>query len=386
MDLMLGPYLVRRGKKRYCDKNLGTAQHAETLLSVYPEAKFICLHRHPMDVIASGVEACPWGLANYGYEPYVAGAPGNSVLALARYWADHTAAILAVQDKFPGNCLRVRYEDLVADPDGVAGQIFGFLGLPPVPGISALCFSRERERSGPGDYKIWNTSQVTGDSVGRGWLVPANMIPAPLTATINDLAGRLGYIPIDENWGAAHRPGDVRIPGDGQAQARSPAPRGVAGFIPAGSLLVTQRLQAGLRRVDDEFIHEWKPYTDDSFLIVAVAPTSTEDDTWWLVDLAARNAVTGSGSCAEDASWTVTAPAATWEQVVRDGTNLGTAFRQHGMRYRDKGDAGAGSIIAENRVAMMSDLLGITSWQPLVAARPASQSRRAVPAEQLRRD
>ena len=25
-------------------------------------AKFICLHRHPMDVIASGIEACPWGL------------------------------------------------------------------------------------------------------------------------------------------------------------------------------------------------------------------------------------------------------------------------------------------------------------------------------------
>ncbi len=317
-DLMIGPYLARRGKKRYCDKNLGTEHYADVLMGVYPEAKFICLHRHPMDVIASGIEACPWGLGNYGFEPYVAGAPGNSVLALARYWADHTAAILAVEDKFPGSCHRIRYEDLVADPDTVAEQIFGFLGLPSVAGISALCFSRERERFGAGDFKIWNTSQITGESVGRGWPVPADLIPAPLTETINN----------------------------------------------------SERLQGGLRRVDDEFAREWKPWSGESFLLVALAPGSTDDDAWWLVDLAARKAVTGSGSCDENAGWTVTAPAATWEQVIRDGTNLGTAFRRHGMRYRDKGDAGAGSITAESRVAMMSNLLGITTWKPGAASAP----------------
>ena len=369
-DLMIGPYLARRGKKRYCDKNLGTEHYADVLMGVYPEAKFICLHRHPMDVIASGIEACPWGLGNYGFEPYVAGAPGNSVLALARYWADHTAAILAVEDKFPGSCHRIRYEDLVADPDTVAEQIFGFLGLPSVAGISALCFSRERERFGAGDFKIWNTSQITGDSVGRGWPVPADLIPAPLTETINNLAGRLGYVRIDENWGATPRPADLRVPADGQAPVRSPAARPAAGPIPPGSLLVSERLQGGLRRVDDEFAREWMPWSGESFLLVALAPGSTDDDAWWLVDLAAHKAVTGNGSCDENAGWTVTAPAATWEQVIRDGTNLGTAFRRHGMRYRDKGDAGAGSITAESRVAMMSNLLGITTWKPGAASAP----------------
>jgi protein-disulfide isomerase len=371
MDLMIGPYLARRGKKRYCDKNLGTEQHADVLLSLYPEARFICLFRHPMDVIASGIEACPWGLGNYGYEPYAARAPGNSVLALARYWADHSAAILAVEDKFPGNCHRVRYEDLVADPDAVAGEIFGFLGLPPVAGISALCFSRERERSGPGDFKIWNTSQITGDSVGQGWYVPANLIPAPLTATINDLADRLGYVRIDGNWGGAHRPGDLRVSADGQAPERPSAPRGTGGPVPPGSLLVSERVQAGLRRLDEEFTREWKPYSDLPFLMVALAPASTDDSDWWLVDLTARKAVTGRGLCDQDVGWTVTAPAATWEQVIRDGTNMGTAFRRHGMRYRDKGDGGAGSITAENRVAMMSDLLGITTWRPGKGSAPA---------------
>jgi sulfotransferase family protein len=360
-DLIVGPYLARRGKKRYCDKNLGTELYADVLMSVFPEAKFICLYRHPMDMIASGIEACPWGLANYGFEPYIAGSPGNAVLALAKYWADHTAAILAVEEKYPLNCHRVRYEDLVDDPESVTDEIFEFLGLPPVEDITAHCFSGERERFGAGDFKIWNTSEVNGESVGRGWVVPANLM-APVTPTVNQLADRLGYVRVDDAWGAAARPGDIRVSDNGQASARPPA-HAVAGPVPPGSLLVSERLQAGLRSVGDEFRSDWKPYCDEPFLIVALAAASG-DDAWWLVDLTARRAVTGSGNCTEDVAWLVSAPAATWEQVIRDSLNLGTAFRRNGMRYRDRGDAGAGTIIAEHRVAMMSNLMGITTWRP----------------------
>jgi hypothetical protein len=369
-DLIVGPYLTRRGKSRYCDKNLGTEVYADVLLNVFPEAKFICLYRHPMDVIASGIEACPWGLANYGFEPYVAGAPGNSVLALARYWTDHTAAILAVQDKYPQNCHRVRYEDLVDDPDTVTDKIFEFLGLPAAEGISSLCFSGERERFGAGDFKIWNTSQITGESVGRGWAVPANLM-APVAATVNHLADRLGYARVDDAWGAAARPGDMLVSADGQAPARVSPGHAAAGPVPPGSMLVGQRLQAGLRSVTEEFSRDWKPYCDEPFLIVALASDSN-DDTWWLVDLAARRAMTGSGNCGEEAAWIVTAPAATWEQVIRDGTNLGTAFRRGGMRYRDRGDGGAGSIVAEHRVAMMSNLIEVTAWRPGKGSAPAA--------------
>jgi protein-disulfide isomerase len=369
MDLMIGPYLARRGKTRYCDKNLGTEPHVETLLAVYPEARFICLYRHPMDMIASGVEACPWGLNHYGFEPYVANAPGNSVLALARYWADHVDAILAVEDKHPGKCHRVRYEDLVADPEAVAAGIFGFLGLPPVPGISARAFSRERERTGPGDFKIWNTSQITDDSVGRGWSVPADLIPAPLTSTINALADRLGYVRVDANWGTVHKPSDLRLPAAGQSPAARPAGSG-SGPVPPGSVLVSERLQVGLRRLSDEFIRDWKPFSEGPFLMVALAPPSTGADTWWLVDFATRKVVSGSGNCGEYRGWTISAPDATWEQVIRDGLNMGIAFRRHGMRYRDKDSGGAGLATADHRVSMMSDLLGITIWNPGPAGGP----------------
>src|SRR6516164_1201577 len=112
MDRMLGSYLSRRGKKRYCDKSLGTARFAELLLRVYPGAKFLCLYRLPMDVIASGLEACPWGLNGYGFDSYATTTPGNSVMALARFWVDNTAMTLAAEELFAAQSLRVRYEDL----------------------------------------------------------------------------------------------------------------------------------------------------------------------------------------------------------------------------------------------------------------------------------
>src|SRR5215470_6456055 len=155
MNMMVGSYLERRGKTPYCDKSLGTARFADLLDRVYPDARFLCLYRHPMDVIASGVEACPWGLNGYGFDPYIATTPGNAVLALARFWADSVAVTLAAEEGFADSCLRVRYEDLVTDPEGTAKGIFEFLGAAPAPGISAACFSPERERFGPADYKIW---------------------------------------------------------------------------------------------------------------------------------------------------------------------------------------------------------------------------------------
>lgn len=86
-------------------------------MQIYPRARFVCLYRHPMDVIRSGLDACPWGLTGYGFDPYIGSSPGNAVLALARYWLDNAAAIAQVEEKHPERCHRIRYEDLVDDPE-----------------------------------------------------------------------------------------------------------------------------------------------------------------------------------------------------------------------------------------------------------------------------
>jgi hypothetical protein len=393
---MVGSYLARRGKKRYCDKSLGGAQHAGLLQQVWPEARFVCLYRHPMDVIGSGIEACPWGLSGYGFESYVPDSSGNIVSALARYWADYTAAIVVAEEQLGASCLRLRYEDLVADPEAEAARLFGFAGAKPVPGIADSCFSPDLQRFGPGDYKIWNTSQVTADSVGRGWPVPVRLIPAQLLARVNELADKLGYLPVDEKWGTGSRPADFRVPAGrrpaaarpaaaARAQAGSGAARATAGNGAAratagsgaadassGTVLVSECVQAGLRRLDAQFARSWGHCSAESVLLFATVPGQGAD-AWWRLDLGAGTVTAGAGDRAADADWTVTGSAQAWQQVLSGGINLGVAFRRGELRYADKGDAGAGSPVADNRVAMMAELLGVISWQPASADGPSTR-------------
>jgi hypothetical protein len=359
---MMTSYLTRHGKSRYCDKSLGGAQHAGLLRQVWPDAKFICLYRHPMDVICSGIEASPWGMGNYGFESYVAASPGNIVAALARYWADYARAILAAEAQLGEQCLPVRYEDLVTDPDGQAERLFEFIGVSPAPGITDRCFTAERQRFGPGDYKIWNTTGVSASSVGRGWQVPARLIPAEVLAVVNDLAEQLGYVQIDESWGVANPPGDLRIPVD----PSDPAPRPVG----QSCTVLTDRVQAGLLRLGQEFTSSWKSCSSESVLLFATVPEPGGSATWWRLDLGAGNATAGAGDRAVDTDWSVTGSADAWQRVLNGDMNLSAAFRSGELRYADKGDCGVGSAGADNRIAMIAELLGITRWRPAGERQP----------------
>jgi sulfotransferase family protein len=358
MDLMIGPYLAQRGKKRYCDKSLGSARHAALLLRMYPRARFLCLYRHPMDVIASGLESCPWGLNSYGFEHYIAGSPTNAVAALGRYWADHTGAILAAETDFPARCHRVRYEDLVAAPEEVARRIFAFLGVAPAPGVTGRFLSHERERFGRSDFKIWNTSGVRTDSVGRGWTVPASMLPASLMTTINEFNAQLDYRRVDGAWGTAERPSDM-LEHAGLDGAGLEGGAGT-GVVPLGSVLLGERLMAGLGRLDAAFTDRWQPHAAERFLVSATTPRG--GDVRWLVDLASRTIGPGDGPDAGVVRWRTAGTAEAWQHVIEGGANLGVVFRRGELRYSDQGDAGAGSTAADTRVAMLADLLGITTW------------------------
>jgi len=354
LDTMTGSYLARRGKKRYCDKSLGTARYAELLLRIYPGAKFLCVYRHPMDVIASGLEACPWGLRGYGFDAYIAATPGNAVWALARFWVDTVLAILAAEERFGESCHRVRYEDMVADPEGVADEIFRFLGVPPAPGVSARCFAPERERFGPADYKIWHTTKVNGESVGRGWPVPAGMIPPQVTQQINELAEKLGYVPVDEAWGTAAVPPDMRavrsvdpVPGP-----RPPLPRAT----PVGD-----HLRAALSQVDQQFTSRWGLCTTESFTVAAlpVAGSGAGEPAQWRVDLATGSLTQLARADDDETSWDIVGSTDAWLAVLDGRTNLGVAIRRCELRYCDANEAGP--VAADTRIAMLSDLISLGS-------------------------
>lgn len=267
MDLMTAPYLQRRGKKLYCDKSLGTATYANLLKRIYPGARFICLFRHPMDMISSGLEACPWGLQGYGFDPYIADSPGNAVMALARYWLDGATAIAAVEEQFPDSCHRVRYEDMVADPERVAAGIFEFLGAGQVSGIGKEVFSREHERFGPADHKIWYTSAISQGSVGRGDSLPVGLIPPPVLDSMNGLLDKLGYVRVDESWGTADMPGSLLATSDGATEQEPEQ----GSLLPEAELLAG-RLAAGLARFDAGLTGRWQAHAAESFTVVIREP------------------------------------------------------------------------------------------------------------------
>jgi hypothetical protein len=112
----------------------------------------------------------------------------------------------------------VRYEDLTAAPTAAAERIFDFLGLDPVDDIEQRCLAADHERHGPGDHKIWHTTAITTGSVGGGESVPTGLIPPPILDGINEVAGKLGHVPVDETGGTAEAPAelpaDVTVPAD----------------------------------------------------------------------------------------------------------------------------------------------------------------------------
>lgn len=103
-------YASSLGKTRYGEKTPDHAMHAETLCSWYPDCRIIHLLRDPRDVVASLVRM-PWG--------------SNSAMANARRWVSCTEGALRCQDR--DNYLRLRYEDLVQDPQRELTTICSFL-------------------------------------------------------------------------------------------------------------------------------------------------------------------------------------------------------------------------------------------------------------------
>jgi hypothetical protein len=354
-NFMLGQYLSKRGRRTFCDKSLGTAKFADLLIRIFPGAKFICLHRYPMDFIKSAVEACPWGLSGYGFDPYISTSPSNSISALARYWLDETAAICRVAEAYPKQSFRVRYEDLVDAPEMVMNSVFSFLGLPPEPGISGRCFSSEHERNGPSDFKIWWTSEIKSNSVGRGEGIPAGLIPMQAVEAMNALLDQLEYLRIDESRVTPGMSPDPRLPETAppsERQANLPEKDCIA---EPQSRLLDSRITAAIAEVDDIFRRQWESCSQERLALVTRSPASGSE-CWWVIDLAHGTVRVGLDSL-DELDWCLVGPAATWEAVLGSGADLSVAMRHGDLRY--SAPSTADSQLIEHRMKMISHFLGI---------------------------
>ena len=89
-------HLQQSGKRIFCDKSLPNVDRGQVLGELFGRARFICLYRHPMDFVASAIEASQYGFSGFGLYPYLVGSVDNFVFGLARAWCEKTAAMLAL--------------------------------------------------------------------------------------------------------------------------------------------------------------------------------------------------------------------------------------------------------------------------------------------------
>lgn len=202
----LDRHAASRGKRLWCHKSIHTVEHLDAVNEIFPTARYLGIHRHAMDMIASGLEASRWGFGRYGFRSYVRQRPDNTVAALAQYWIERTEKILAFERAVPGRVRRLRYEDLVADPPGALTGVLEFLGVDRAPELVARIVAealRTPHDPGAGDYKIDFSSAVTTDSVGSGRAVPVVLLERRQRVAMNELLRRLDYEPVGADWNTA---------------------------------------------------------------------------------------------------------------------------------------------------------------------------------------
>jgi Sulfotransferase family len=179
---LLTTALASQSGGRWCEVASAHPRCAETFLQAFPSARVICLHRNCPDVIRSGIQANPWGLAETSFGAFTVNYPGNPVATIAAYWAASTEPLLDLEQAHPDTCLRVSHEDLVGCPDKVGAEIAAFLSLDP-PDPASRHLMSDDPPSGQEDLAL-------------GAAVPFSRIPPPLLAAVNGLMDRLGYPPV----------------------------------------------------------------------------------------------------------------------------------------------------------------------------------------------
>lgn len=209
-DMLYGRMLgTQPGKQLFLDKTPAYALVLDFIARIYPDAKYVVLTRHPLAVFSSYAESFFNGdyAAAHAYNPL-----------LERY----VPAIAAFLRERPAPVYHVVYEQLVADPERVLGEIFAFLGVPNEP--QAVEYGRhEPVAEGLGDpIGVRQHSRPTTASIDK-WAAEIATDPARLTLC-REMIARLDPAdlatwqhPIETLWqpleaaGAAPRPAKKRL-------------------------------------------------------------------------------------------------------------------------------------------------------------------------------
>lgn len=184
-----------RGKTRWAEKTAFDAFHVPAIRKLCEgHVRFICVHRHGLDVASSLVELVQ---RSGGYveelHRYLSRYP-QPLEAFVRAWVDTAGAIedLAQEDE---GALSIRYEDLVSDPQSTFRKVLDFVEEPWEDGLIERALGSS-ERVGFGDWKTYAKAAIDTSSVGR-WKTLPQATQKHLAEICNPLLKRLGYDAVD---------------------------------------------------------------------------------------------------------------------------------------------------------------------------------------------
>lgn len=128
MGAIGGDYLERAAHhrrdpaKRFTDKFPGNFHYAGFIARALPEARIVCLRRHPMDTVLSNFRnlfAIGSRYYDYSYD----------LADIAAYHARFDRLMAFWREALPGRVLELRYEDLIADQEGETRRLLAHCGL-----------------------------------------------------------------------------------------------------------------------------------------------------------------------------------------------------------------------------------------------------------------
>jgi len=241
---LMDEYTARRGKSIWCEKSPQNVEHLDLLTSLFPDARYLCLYRNHLDTVASCLESSRFVVLPPLVE-YFGRNPRRLLRATVDFWIDTTTQLLDLERSGRVPAYRVRYEDLVRQPDKVLAPLFAFLGLAWDAALVDAIY-RTHHDHGAGDFAASLDQKIRTDSIGRGRTLPLELATQAQHARLDELNRELGYDEIILQLLAA-----APVPAGSSAGAR----RDSAGDPRGARWVFEERLAARLRERHDELAH-----------------------------------------------------------------------------------------------------------------------------------
>lgn len=192
---VMGQYCQINSKVFWCEKTPDNLNHLSYISRVFPDAKYICLYRHCVDVVNSMLQVKPYvpreDILGFLYKNH-----GNVAGAEFDRWIEQTGYIYDFEHRNKSSCFNIKYEELVCNTESTLRALFEFLGVESSNYYLNLAFNKHHDQ-GEGDSNVRFEKTIHANSIGKGFLIPLEFIDSDVKNKANALLSTLEYSPIE---------------------------------------------------------------------------------------------------------------------------------------------------------------------------------------------